>query len=376
MYRGICLFIVTWAMGLSQGTPGWGQGEAPSAEGPGPAAQSFAAVMDEWKTLLDELRDIQAEYKVAEESELDALRGRWEEKLAEGNALAPRLRAAAVAAYQEAPNVDRQLSRFLIKLIADDIRQDNYASALELAQMLIDRENDERELHNLVGIAAFGSNDFATAETHLREAERAGTLAEQGENFLSGLEECKKAWEEESRLRAAEAQVDDLPRVKLQTTAGDIVLELFENEAPETVANFISLVENGFYDGLTFHRVLPGFMAQGGCPNGDGTGGPGYNIYCECINDNHRKHFAGSLSMAKERAPHTGGSQFFINFVPTPHLNGKHTVFGRVVEGMEVLPKIRRVDPAHLSDATETTSIVKAEVLRKRDHEYRPNKVK
>jgi len=154
------------------------------------------------------------------------------------------------------------------------------------------------------------------------------------------------------------------------------VVELFENEAPETVGNFISLVSSGFYDGLSFHRVLENFMAQGGCPKGDGTGGPGYNIYCECYESNHRNHFRGTLSMA-HAGRDTGGSQFFITFLPTPQLNGRHTAFGRVIEGMDVLSKIQRRDPEKPADAAKTPDkIEKAEVIRKRDHQYLPNKVR
>ncbi|MEM7314242.1 MAG: peptidylprolyl isomerase [Planctomycetota bacterium] len=167
-----------------------------------------------------------------------------------------------------------------------------------------------------------------------------------------------------------------MPRVKLTTDQGPVTVELFENEAPETVGNFISLVEKGYYDGLVFHRVMEAFMAQGGCPDGNGGGGPGYNIYCECVNDNHRNHFAGSLSMAKQQPRNTGGSQFFLTFVPTTHLNGQHTVFGRVIEGMDVLPKIIKRTPDSAPPTPDPTVILKAEVVRKRDHEYRPNKVK
>ena len=142
------------------------------------------------------------------------------------------------------------------------------------------------------------------------------------------------------------------------------------------MGNFVNLVENGFYDGLTFHRVLPGFMAQTGCPDGDGNGGPGYQIYCECYQDNHRNHFRGSLSMAKSEARDTGGSQFYLTFLPTPHLNGKHTVFGRVIEGLDVLPQLQRRDPSKPADsAIVPDRIIKAEVIRKRDHEYLPHKV-
>ena len=117
----------------------------------------------------------------------------------------------------------------------------------------------------------------------------------------------------------------------MDTDAGQITLELFDNDAPNTVANFVKLAKDGFYDGLTFHRVIPGFMAQGGCPNSRegakgmaGTGGPGYMIDCEI---NSQKHQPGTLSMA-HAGPNTGGSQFFLCHEAQPHLDGVHTVFG------------------------------------------------
>jgi cyclophilin family peptidyl-prolyl cis-trans isomerase len=191
--------------------------------------------------------------------------------------------------------------------------------------------------------------------------------------FLSDIAKAKKAWAEEKELRAAEAKADDLPRVKFTTNKGVIVMELYENEAPETVGNFISLVEKKYYDGLTFHRVLPNFMAQGGCPKGDGTGGPGYTIFCESTKPEHRNHFAGTLSMAKTAMKDTGGSQFFLTFRRTSHLDGMHTVFGRVIEGLDVVENIQRINPGR-SGGVSPDKIVKAEVVRKRDHEYKPNK--
>jgi cyclophilin family peptidyl-prolyl cis-trans isomerase len=119
--------------------------------------------------------------------------------------------------------------------------------------------------------------------------------------------------------------------------------------------------------------VLKNFMAQGGDPEGTGSGGPGYNIYCECEKPNARRHFRGSLSMA-HAGKNTGGSQFFLTFLPTAHLNGKHTCFGRVVEGMDVLAKIQRIEPG-AENAPTPDKIVKAEVVRKRDHAYAPRKV-
>ncbi|MDO5851547.1 MAG: peptidylprolyl isomerase [Methanobacteriaceae archaeon] len=128
----------------------------------------------------------------------------------------------------------------------------------------------------------------------------------------------------------------------IKTDKGDIELELFPNEAPNTVKNFEDLANKGFYDGLTFHRVIPDFVIQGGCPKGNGTGGPGYTIKCETEGNPH-KHGTGALSMA-HAGKDTGGSQFFITHSPQPHLDGVHTVFGKVIKGMDVVNKIKPGD--------------------------------
>ena len=130
-----------------------------------------------------------------------------------------------------------------------------------------------------------------------------------------------------------------MTRAIMETDKGTITLELFDADAPNTVKNFVDLSKAGFYDGLSFHRVIPNFMVQGGCPKGTGTGGPGYTIKCE-INDN--KHEAGSLSMA-HRGPDTGGSQFFICHAPQPHLDGVHTVFGKTAD-MDVVNAVSQGD--------------------------------
>ncbi|MBI84011.1 MAG: hypothetical protein CMJ81_12495 [Planctomycetaceae bacterium] len=261
-------------------------------------------------------------------------------------------------------------------MVRDDVKRDDYESAFELARLLSENGCDERVLPNWAGIAAFCTNHFDQAEKHFSEAKVAGVLDVQANSLVAEIATYKQHWAVEEKLREAELAADDLPRVELLTSKGPMIVELFENEAPESVGNFISLVESGFYNGLKFHRVLAGFMAQGGCPQGDGTGGPGYEIYCECDKSGHRKHFRGSLSMAHS-GPDTGGSQFFITFLPTPHLNGRHTVFGRLVEGHEVLAKLTRINPQSFGPDAGLDTIDSATVLRKRDGvEYTPHKVK
>ncbi len=130
--------------------------------------------------------------------------------------------------------------------------------------------------------------------------------------------------------------------VKIITSQGDIVIELFDKQAPITVGNFLLLVEDGYYDGVVFHRIIPHFMAQGGDPTGTGRGGPGFTIPDETVPE--LRHDRGMMSMAKAEAPDTGGSQFFICYTRerTQHLDGVHAVFGRVIEGMEVADQLRK----------------------------------
>jgi cyclophilin family peptidyl-prolyl cis-trans isomerase len=145
---------------------------------------------------------------------------------------------------------------------------------------------------------------------------------------------------------------------RLKTEHGEIACELFATDAPLTVENFVNLARAGYYDGTTFHRVIPGFMAQAGDPTGTGRGGPGYSFADE-LTARRRHDGPGVLSMANA-GPNTNGSQFFLTFAATPHLDGRHTVFGRVTGGMEVLNSIRERDPGRDSapgDRIETIEI-------------------
>jgi peptidyl-prolyl cis-trans isomerase B (cyclophilin B) len=135
---------------------------------------------------------------------------------------------------------------------------------------------------------------------------------------------------------------DTTVQATITTSKGDIVLDLHPQHAPKTVNNFVVLAKDGFYDGLTFHRVIPNFMIQGGDPTGTGSGGPGYRFEDE-TNDNPLTHETGVISMANA-GPNTNGSQFFITHAPQPHLDGRHTVFGKVVQGQDVVDAIQQGD--------------------------------
>ena len=148
---------------------------------------------------------------------------------------------------------------------------------------------------------------------------------------------------------------------------GVIKVELDPSAAPKTVENFESLVEKGFYDGLIFHRVIPGFMIQGGCPEGTGMGGPGHHIVGEFAAngfDNPIKHTRGVISMARSMNPNSAGSQFFIMHKDAPHLDGQYAAFGRVVEGMEVVDEIASI-PTDWMDRPMTDMVMKRVYIEK-----------
>lgn len=162
----------------------------------------------------------------------------------------------------------------------------------------------------------------------------------------------------------------DRVKVKFETTLGDFTAELYAKECPETVWNFVNLAEGrqetkkegAYYDGLIFHRVISGFMIQGGCPDGSGMGGPGYKFEDEC-HPELRHTEPGTFSMANA-GPGTNGSQFFITLAPTPHLDGRHTVFGKVIDGMDVVNKIGTTSTGAMDRPTTDVVMNKVTIIR------------
>ncbi|MHA1993443.1 MAG: peptidylprolyl isomerase [Candidatus Hodarchaeales archaeon] len=155
-----------------------------------------------------------------------------------------------------------------------------------------------------------------------------------------------------------------MTKATIKTRYGSIKIEFYD-EVTNTVKNFVSLAENGFYNGLSFHRNIPGFVSQGGCPQGTGTGGPGYNIPCETEkNKGKHKHMRGSLSMA-HAGPNTGGSQFFLVRAPQPHLDGVHTLFGDVTHGTEIIDKLQNGDVMEEVVISEKSSLIENHSLKK-----------
>ena len=172
-------------------------------------------------------------------------------------------------------------------------------------------------------------------------------------NLKYALDRIEEEFELEKELRANDAERDDLPRVKIETTQGDIIAELYLNEAPSTVSHFLGLVKEGFYDEVDFHQVVADLLALTGDPTGLGDGGSGKYLVDEHLRENTRSGLRGSLVMAKkplgppgEFYPNSASSQFAILYLPYPRITDKQTVFGRIIEGMEVACRLKRVDPS------------------------------
>jgi len=327
----------------------------------------FVQSQAELKKLIGELTALQAEYQQpnADKASIENKFNITRDKAREAALALEQSASAAVLANPE--NTDAcAVVRDVLQVA---IQADDPKKALRLVNTLNDAGKANEDVLLNGATAAMITSELDLAEKFLKAAEEAGMSPDKITSLQEAIEAERPKVAIEMATRAAEEKADDLPQVKIETTKGTIVVELFENEAPNTVANFISLVENQFYNGTPFHRVIPQFMAQGGDPTGTGTSGPGYTIECECDLPNARKHFLGSLSMA-HAGKDTGGSQFFLTFRPTEHLDGRHTVFGRVIEGFDVLPKITRTEGPQARPTQD--KIISAEILRKRDHAYEP----
>ena len=326
---------------------------------------NFIQAQEELKKLVGELTALQAEYQQPNADKI-SIENKFNTTRDNARKAALALEQSASAAVLANPE-NADACAVVRDVLQSALQADNPKKTLSLVQTLDDVGKANEELLLTGATAAMITSELDLAEKFLKAAEEAGVSADKIASLQKAIDHERPKVDSEMAARAAEEKADDLPRVRIETTKGTIVVELFENEAPNTVANFISLVESHFYDGTPFHRVIPQFMAQGGDPTGTGTSGPGYTIDCECELPDARKHFLGSLSMA-HAGKDTGGSQFFLTFRPTEHLDGRHTVFGRVIKGLDILPKITRTEGPQARPTQD--KIISAEVIRKRDHAY------
>lgn len=243
-------------------------------------------------------------------------------------------------------------------------------SALKISRLLIDDPNATWQALMKAFTAAYAVHDFELARETLDRLEAFGPVKDV---YYNVLEETNTNWQNELFTRRQESETGDLPSAIVETTEGTFRIELFENQAPATVANFISLAEKGFYDGLSFFQVKPGKFAAAGCPYGSGTGDAGYRTVSEFDREQARHHFAGTVSM-RTADDGTAGSIFLICHQPDLSMDDRNTAFGRVVQdGIETVYQLKTHDGTMFSARkSDESKIVRITIENKRDHSYEP----
>jgi peptidylprolyl isomerase len=247
---------------------------------------------------------------------------------------------------------DTEAARYLVTMIQHRFQRDIYnATTLEAGARLIDGGVRLAYVFLATGRSAMTVGDFALARK-IYESLDPDDLEDVDKTLIARADVIETEWQKEKQLFDKEAQADRLPRVKLVTTRGEILVELFIDQAPSTVANFIKLVDAGYYDGLDFYQVVDHLLALTGDENGDGSGSTGKYLQDEHQREDARAAVRGSLVMAKiplekvgEFVPNSGSAQFAILYLPITSIAEQQTVFGRVIEGMDVVGSLRRVDP-------------------------------
>lgn len=356
--------------------------------------QEMNREIDEWRQILIAAREARIRYGESEREESVELRETYADLVKRGNQKIELLIPMALACLNESPEPDDELVEFVTRIQNKYFAEGEYERSYALGQRLLEIDNDNRVANLINGRLSILTNRFEDAAEFITENSERMKNPETGESYMTNTEsnlygylpKLTKKYQRELAIRQKEKD-DNLPQVELRTTKGTIVLELFENQAPDTVGNFISLLESGFYAETYFHRVVTQFMAQGGgftkTPRGKTVQKfPGYFIFDEIHPTENREHFRGVISMANTGEPNTGNSQFFITTVPTPHLDGNHTVFGRVISGMDVVDALNVTVSEDEEDGMESEipgviqdKILSTRVIRKRDHEYKPKKI-
>ena len=342
----------------------------------------------------DEFRDAIADYTLAhvkiqhrlKESLPEGSREKWLEELQRSNQALRNYRQAAAALLASDPQKYSGIGLLLREMLISDGKKDRLDHWTSPAKVLLQTEallNDEVLLY--AGYAGLIEGDFELVKQTWGPLESAQKLGQQESILFSRIDQVQQDWEKELQRRE-EDKAKNNPQVRVLTTKGEIIVELFEDDAPETVANFIYLVEQGYYTRKPFFFVKEHLLAQTGCEKGDGKGNAGYGVKPEAELATRRSHFRGSLAMPvgtntdpSQGSTNFAGSQFYFTFVPLPLADDRNAVFGRVISGIEVLGLLKIVDltdeEARKDPSLRPDTIIRTEVIRKREHDYRPTPV-
>lgn len=357
----------------------------PEEEGP---IRAFIAARDKWADTLVEMKAASIRFSNKE--------GNAEEHKKTYRELRDRARGEMNVTFDRAMDLlrvrkgDYEAGAMVATMLEYRASNSIYENSYEAAEMMLEAEVTYPFVYQIAARSALLEGKYDRVMKHYNafvELHGYEKLKDVDKMIASIVDVYPKFWDAEKKLLEAEAKADDLPRVLLQTSRGPVTVELFENEAPNTVANFIQLVEEGYYDGADFYQVVDDFLAMGGDPVGDGSSTSGKFIPDEHEHPQARQMFRGYLVMAKVPDPrdpktyvaNSASSQFAIALMPMIRENRPQTVFGRVIEGMDVVSSFRRVDPTEKKEKSmqlPPDRIETAKVLRKRDHEYKVEYVK
>ena len=354
----LLLMAVVWATGpvaaRAQDAP----------PGDDPALAEFEAAFAQWKEFNGTLRDFQRRFAASNREGKQRLLDTGDALSEEGLDITARLLAATETAITIAP--DNPRVRQLVGIFATACKDaDRYEDCLRLCRLLISTGKARSEVYAVAIDSAVESGRLDVAEKLFQQAQENQGLESLTASVLrNAIDTWRSKLDREIALDERGLPPRLRPRVLLATTRGDIVIELYEDQVPNTVANFIRLVDSGFYNNLSFFRVVSGFGAIAGCPNDDGTGNAGFEIDNEQRPSTQRQHVRGAVSMISTPRE-TAGSQFFITLKPSQcvRLDDRQTVFGRVVEGMDVVSRLRRVDPKSTTEGTRPDRIIEARVI-------------
>lgn len=335
--------------------------------------QAFQEALENWRESAKELRKLIGAKSTTSSPEeqrkkVDAAAHRSDSRL-------DTLIVKAKAAYEVDPK-DHDLEIFVGYVTNLIGAFDRLEESLELALLLDKHGVETADLYNFIARTALETSDFDMAKKYWAKSQALGKLDDEGKQYLEKVEEWRPRLDKEMARRQEEAKADDNPRILFRTTRGDFVVELYEDDFPNTVNNFVYLVGQEFFYNLPFFRVVSGFGVTTGCPKGNGTGGPGRVLGNEAASaGKNRLHLRGTLSMVTTKEG-VHGSQFFIKYrLTSGDLDTDMPVFGRVVEGMDVVSRLQRAEPFTRLKHASADRILETKILRKRDHDYFPETV-
>ncbi len=351
--------------------------------------QAFDKSFREYRDALGPLSKIYWQHQVAWDGSKDVERlAAYCDALEASHRALSDWRSNMAKVYAAQPKEGHFVLEMMIEMLDRDCPKDLYDGLLPIAKALFENATDLSDnAYEEIGYVGFANHDFDLAEEAWGKISDSASLKPITKFYLNSIDQLRLRWEDESKMRLADRERDDNPRVSILTNKGRIIVELFENEAPQAVSSFVMLVERKFYDLQAFYRVIDRSGAQAGCDRGDGSGNAGYTVRGEMHLPNHRPVLGGSLILLSGKNektnvadPDSGSSQFAITMLPQPALDGQQTVFGRVIEGMHVVGLFNRLD---LSDEKQRKDkskvpdkIIEARVIRKRQHEYKPEPVR